>query len=97
MNDGIGALWTAIRSCFAPVEQYEKKAQCRPVLFCTVPFLLFSAVFLSALLFHLRSADILHLAPMTFYFRTDRIPHLCSDRSTPHMNPAAEDSDCLRQ
>ena len=51
MNDGIGALWTAIRSCFAPVEQYEKKAQCRPVLFCTVPFLLFSAVFLSALFF----------------------------------------------
>lgn len=97
MNDGIGALWTAIRSCFAPVEQYEKKAQCRPVLFCTVPFLLFSAVFLSALLFHLRSADILHLAPMTFYFRTDRIPHLCSDRSTPHTNPAAEGSDCLRQ
>ena len=25
MNDGISALWTAIRSCFAPAEQYEKK------------------------------------------------------------------------
>lgn len=97
MNDVIDALWTAIRSCFAPADQHAKKAQCRPVLFCTVLFLLFSAVFLSNPVFHLRSADILHLALTTFYFHTDRIPHLCSDRSTPHTNPAAEGSDCLRQ
>lgn len=61
-------------------------------------FFFFSLLyFYLTLLFHLRSADILHLALTTFYFRTDRIPHLCSDRSTPHTNPAAEGSDCLRQ
>ena len=25
MNDGIGALWTAIRNCFAPADQHAKK------------------------------------------------------------------------
>lgn len=97
MNDVIDALWTAIRSCFAPADQHAKKhsADRFSSVLC---FFFFSLLyFYLTLLFHLRSADILHLALTTFYFRTDRIPHLCSDRSTPHTNPAAEGSDCLRQ